>query len=100
MSFMANHDDRSNTPPGPPVPNRGEPARERILRRGKLMYGGFSPAVIDCLIVDASAGGVCVETPSMTVVPEQLRLRIGDGPERPVRRCWAQGNLIGVAFLD
>jgi hypothetical protein len=79
---------------------RHAPSRSRSLKTGKLLYGGVTPVVIDCLIVDLSEAGARVETPTMTSIPVLLRLRSGDGPERHVRRCWAQGNEIGLEFLD
>jgi ferric-dicitrate binding protein FerR (iron transport regulator) len=74
--------------------------RPRTLKSGKLVYGGgFARTVIDCLVVDLSEDGVRVETSAMTMVPETARLRLSDGSELAVRRCWAQGNVSGFAIL-
>ena len=74
--------------------------RPRTLKSGKLVCGGgFARTVIDCLVVDLSQDGVRVETSAMTIVPETAKLRLSDGTELAVRRCWAQGNDIGFVFL-
>jgi hypothetical protein len=74
-------------------------SRPRALKAAKLIYGGVCPAVIDCLVRDLSAGGVRVETDVMTMVPEILSLQLQEGHARRVRRCWANGNAIGLEFL-
>jgi hypothetical protein len=74
-------------------------ARARTFKSAKLIYGGFSPTVIDCLVTDLSATGARVETSSMTRVPEILALRLSDGTEHQARRCWAMGAAIGLEFL-
>ena len=48
--------------------------RARAIKSGKLVYGGFSPTVIDCIVHDLSEDGACVETEVMVEVPESLTL--------------------------
>ncbi len=81
-------------------PERRNEHRNRAIKSGKLLYGSFSPTVIDCIIHDLSATGACVETEVMVEVPETLILRFADNTQRKVRRCWARGNLVGVEFIS
>jgi hypothetical protein len=83
----------------PDSPERRTEHRARAIKSGKLVYGGFSPTVIDCIVHDLSDDGACVETEVMVEVPESLTLRIGDDTKRKARRCWARGNLIGLEFV-
>lgn len=79
--------------------NRRRERRSRAFKSGKLIYGGFNAAVVDCLIIEMSDTGARVETSVMMNVPETLALRFSDGTERQVRRSWARGNEIGFEFL-
>jgi len=92
MSPMASLPDPSNQ-------DRRTDRRTRAIKSGKLIYGGFSPTVIDCIVHDLSEQGACVETEVMIDVPESLTLRFADSTQRKARRCWARGNLIGVEFI-
>ena len=74
-------------------------ARPRTLKGAKLVYGGFSPTVIDCLVRDLSDTGARVETDVMVMVPEIFSLRLQDGHSQRVRRCWSKGHEIGLEFL-
>ena len=83
------------------VPNdRRREKRSQTLKSGKLLYGGFSPTVIDCLVIEMSDGGTRLETSVMIGVPEVLSLRLNDNIERRARRCWAFGNQIGIEFVS
>jgi hypothetical protein len=72
--------------------------RKRALKSGQLRFGGFSPTVVDCLIVEMSDNGARVETGAMTKIPEILSLHV-DNIDRQVRRAWAIGDQIGLEFL-
>ena len=91
MSALAPEFDPSST-------DRRTEHRARAIKSGKLVYGGFSPAVVDCIIHDLSEQGACVETDVMVEVPEFLTLRFADNTQSKARRCWARGNLIGLEF--
>lgn len=82
--------------------NRRRARRSRMFKTGWLIFGGFSPTVVDCLIIEMSEGGARVETGVMIQVPEFLRLRMNDetNTERRVRRAWARGNEVGLEFLS
>ncbi len=79
--------------------DRRQAKRSRTFKSGILVYGGFSPSVIDCLVVEMSDGGARVETSVMVQVPEILSLGLSDHTERRARRAWAIGNQIGLEFL-
>lgn len=72
--------------------------RPRAIKSGKLLYGFFTPTVIDCLVLEMSAGGARVETAVMINPPEKLTLRLGDGTRLRARKCWARGHEIGLEF--
>ena len=80
--------------------NRRREKRSRTLKSGKLLYGGVSLTVIDCLIIEMSDGGARVETGVMIGVPEVLSLRTNDNIERRAHRRWAFGKQIGIEFLS
>ena len=48
----------------------------RISDVGKLIVGAKAP-VIDCRVVDYSAGGACLEIPGQTAVPTRFELLFG-----------------------
>jgi len=79
--------------------DRRAAARARCFKSGKLQYGGFSPTVIDCLVVDMTPEGARVETGTMVRVPEIFALVLNDNVQRRARRCWAMGNQVGLEFL-
>lgn len=73
--------------------------RSRVFKSGKLMFGGVTPTVIDCLVTDMSAQGFRLETAVMVQVPALLSLRLSDGTVARARRAWAKGNEIGLEIL-
>ncbi|MGO9817445.1 MAG: PilZ domain-containing protein [Acidocella sp.] len=91
MSALAPQFDSSST-------DRRTERRARAIKSAKLIYGGFSPTVIDCIVHDLSELGACVETEVMVEVPEFLTLRLADNTHHKARRCWARGNHIGLEF--
>jgi hypothetical protein len=78
--------------------DRRQETRPRAIKSGKMMFGFFSPTVIDCLVLEVSDAGARVETAVMVQVPERLTLRLNDGTKLRARRVWARGNQIGLAF--
>jgi hypothetical protein len=53
--------------------------------------------VIDCSIVDYSAGGACLELPGQISLPPRFELLHGRTRKR-CRLVWKAGRRIGVAF--
>ena len=73
--------------------------RIQILKSGKLIYGNFQKTAINCTVVDASEGGVRIETGVMVQVPANIQLQMPGKPPRWARRRWAIGNQIGLEFV-
>lgn len=86
---------RSNLPHA----DRRRERRLQTLMSGKLVFGGFSPTVIDCIVLNLSDSGACLETNILMNTPEQLSL-ILNNCTHPSLRCWALGNQMGIKFLD
>ena len=82
-----------------PVDRRRE-KRSQTLKSGKMLCGGVSPTVIDCLIMEMSDGGARIETNAQIDVPEIFVLRTNDNIERRARRRWSIGDQIGIEFLS
>jgi hypothetical protein len=53
--------------------------------------------VIDCSIVDYSAGGACLELASLITLPRRFELLHGRTRKR-CRLIWKAGRRVGVAF--
>ena len=89
--------------PVEPLSNGGRSERRRKPRgltstTGQLAYGGTSPGLVDCQIVDLSEYGVRVETYVTIPVPEFFSIKFKDLLFR-VRRCWVAGKQIGAEFV-
>ncbi|OYV35541.1 MAG: hypothetical protein B7Z81_08595 [Acidocella sp. 20-61-6] len=73
--------------------------RSPTAQLAQLIIEGAHDPVVDCHIVEISAGGVRVVTGAPIRVPETLVLRWGDGAERKVRRRWVKRKEIGLEFI-
>jgi hypothetical protein len=62
----------------------------------KLIVGPKAP-VIDCKVVDYSAGGACLEVSGQTKLPDRFELLFGATKKR-CRVVWRVGRRLGVAF--
>jgi hypothetical protein len=82
---------------------QGKPDRRRIRRRRVIkaatLFFGFSGSSIDCEILDESPYGMLVDTSVMVPVPDQLAIRLDDGPMSHVIRRWALGTKIGLELV-
>lgn len=66
---------------------------------GRLGYGGPSPGLIFCQVLDLSETGVRVETyVRLDPMPEFFSIEFGDVYCR-VRRRWFKGHEIGLEFI-
>jgi PilZ domain len=68
----------------------------RISSVAKLLFGSNAP-VIECILVDYSAGGACLQLEKLTPLPERFELLYGTTKKR-CRVVWKRGQRIGVAF--
>ncbi len=64
--------------------------------RGKIVVDPKSP-VIDCLVMDTSAGGACLEVKPGAVTAKRFDLVYG-GLRKKCRVAWVNGRRIGVSF--
>jgi hypothetical protein len=64
--------------------------------KAKIVVSPKSPAV-DCILVDYSAGGACLELFPMVTLPDRLELVYGS-VRKKCRIVWRRGIRVGVAF--
>ncbi len=64
--------------------------------KAKIIAAPKSP-VVDCRIVDYSAGGACLEVFPMVALPDRLEFVHG-AVKKKCRVVWRRGIRIGVAF--
>lgn len=62
----------------------------------KLILGPKLP-VVDCRVVDYSAGGACLEICGQIKLPNRFELLFG-GTKKRCRVVWSRGLRLGVAF--
>lgn len=62
----------------------------------KLIVGPKAP-VIDCRVVDYSAGGACLEIAGQIKLPSRFELLYG-GTKKRCRVVWSAGRRVGVSF--
>ena len=62
----------------------------------KLIIDPKTP-VIDCRVVDYSAGGACLEISGQIKLPSRFELLFG-GTKKRCRVVWSAGRRLGVAF--
>jgi hypothetical protein len=68
----------------------------RISSEAKLIVGPEAP-LIDCNIVDYSAGGACLEICGQIKLPKRFELLFG-GTKKRCRVVWEAGRRLGVSF--
>jgi hypothetical protein len=68
----------------------------RISRTAKIFLGPTTP-VIECVLVDYSAGGACLQLEKYVSLPERFEVFYGTTKKR-CRAVWKRGLRIGVAF--
>ncbi|WP_426443318.1 PilZ domain-containing protein [Bradyrhizobium genosp. P] len=62
----------------------------------KLLLEPKTP-LIECRLVDYSAGGACIELQKAVKLPERFEMFHGNIRKR-CRRVWSRGLLVGVSF--
>ena len=62
----------------------------------KVQAGPNTP-LIDCKLVDYSAGGACLELSGQTKLPDRFELFYGTTRKR-CRIVWSRGRRVGVTF--
>ena len=68
----------------------------RISGVAKIFVEPKAP-LIDCILVDYSAGGACLQLEKFVALPERFELLYGTTRKR-CRVVWKRGSRIGVTF--
>jgi hypothetical protein len=77
------------------------PLERRQAPRTSLISGARFVAdgtVQRCVVVDISAGGVCLYLLEEREAPERVVVHLPDGLIRPARWRWQRGTQVGYAF--
>jgi len=69
--------------------------RCRMFKPAQIAFGG---AVLDCVLLNVSAGGGRVHLSQAADVPELVTLRLRGGDTFMLRRCWRTGAHVGFEF--
>ena len=70
----------------------------RISKTAKIFLGsGPKAPVIECLLVDYSPGGACLQLEKFIELPERFEILYGTTRKR-CRAAWRRGLRIGVVF--
>lgn len=68
----------------------------RISKDAKILVGPHAP-VVDCTLIDYSAGGACLQLQKYADLPQRFEVLYGTTRKR-CRLVWKRGLRIGVAF--
>jgi hypothetical protein len=68
----------------------------RVSSAAKI-FSGSKPDVIDCVVVDYSAGGACLQLVKFADLPDRFEIIYGTTRKR-CRVVWRRGMRLGVAF--
>lgn len=84
--------------------NRRRQKRFKTLKAAQIIYSYpervVAQGVLDCVILNLSAGGATLQPTDHYKGPETFALKIQYGPTHRCRICWKHGNKMGVCFLD
>jgi len=61
------------------------------------IFAGANAAAIECVLVDYSAGGACLQLKAFTALPNRFDVLYGT-TRKHCRVVWKRGLRIGVAF--
>ena len=68
----------------------------QMSRTGKIIVGAKNP-VMNCTVVDYSAGGACLEVYGQGPVPDRFEFLYGSVRKKS-RVVWRRGVRVGVSF--
>lgn len=68
----------------------------RVSSAAKIVVSARDP-MIDCVLVDISAGGACIEVDPQVLLPQRFEVVHGNTRKR-CRLVWKAGRRIGVSF--
>ncbi|HSR71249.1 MAG TPA: response regulator [Kiloniellales bacterium] len=72
--------------------------RVRTLKAAQIVFRNCN-CVINCLLLNVSAGGAALQSSDPANVPDRFVLQLRNGPRFSCEVCWRHGNKIGVHFL-
>ncbi len=68
----------------------------RVSKAAKILFGSKAPGV-DCMLIDYSAGGACLQLPKHVDLPQRFEVLYGT-TRKHCRLVWKRGLRLGVAF--
>jgi PilZ domain-containing protein len=68
----------------------------RISSTAKI-FAGANAAAVECILVDYSAGGACLQLKAFLALPDRIDVLYGT-TRKHCRVVWKRGLRIGVAF--
>ena len=68
----------------------------RVSRTAKIILGPKLP-IIECILIDYSAGGACIQMEKHCDLPNRFELLYGTSQKR-CRVVWKRGLRIGLSF--
>jgi hypothetical protein len=68
----------------------------RVSRMAKIILGPKQP-IIECILVDYSAGGACIQVEKHCDLPHRFELLYGTNQKR-CRIVWKRGLRLGLSF--
>jgi hypothetical protein len=77
-------------------PQRRRWPRTHVIKSAKLLFD--THRLLDCLVLNESAGGVMVDLGTMVTLPYDMTIQFSNGASFPAQRRWAEGTKAGLAF--
>jgi PilZ domain len=68
----------------------------RLSSAAKILFGSKA-SVVECILIDYSAGGACLQLQKFTELPDRVEVLYGTTRKR-CRIVWKRGMRIGVSF--
>jgi hypothetical protein len=70
--------------------------RGLVATRGAIIIDQRTPAV-DCIVLDLSAGGACIDVTGQTPIPERVTF-VHSGNKKQCRVVWRRGRRLGLQY--
>ena len=82
-----------------PDGERRRAPRKKVLKGVKVVYND-GHCILDCMVVNLSPTGACLDLPTYVPLPETVILRFDDGHEHLAQVVWSTSTRLGVRFLN
>ncbi len=73
--------------------------RKPVIKSAKIIIN-HAGSVLNCFVVDESAGGVQVDLAAIVELPDHLTIQFSTGATYLARRAWAAGTRAGLQFTS